>query len=148
MSSGGQKENLTQLKYHKLRIFNFPFTMFCHVSLHSFHVEHNLRILKYLTRHDHHNIIILDMNGLDSFKKTRNDNNNNKKGKSNDLVKSRAIMAHESTISAHNSRSCCLPVASYDLKQVKAVPIKPVCTVGSMSFLHPSPPLLQVASTT
>ena len=58
-------------------------------------------------------------------------------------------MAHVSVISAHNSKSWWLPVASYDRKQVSPVPSKPVYTVASVILLpFPSARALHVTSTT
>ena len=67
------------------------------------------------------------------------------------LREAHATVAHLSTISAHNSKSCFVPVTSYDLKQVKAVPSRPVYTVGSATSSPRAAPLtasLQVTSTT
>lgn len=52
----------------------------------------------------------------------------------------RAASAHVSTISAHNFKSCWLPVASYALKQVKAVPRTPEYTLGSKLLPEPGHP--------
>lgn len=63
------------------------------------------------------------------------------------LEEVRAETEHVSTISEHNSKSCSLPVTSYDRKQVKAVPSKPVYTVGSIP-VPVLPSLSHVTSTT
>lgn len=55
----------------------------------------------------------------------------------------RARVTHVSMISEHNSNSFWEPVTSYDLRQVNAVPSKPVYTVGSTTSLR-----FQVISTT
>ena len=63
----------------------------------------------------------------------------NKKRYINYLVEARATTAHVSTISADNSKSCWPPVASYERKHVKAVPSRPVYTVGSIPIPIPIP---------
>lgn len=65
------------------------------------------------------------------------------------LVEARATEAQVSTILADKSKSCWLPVTSYDLKHVKAVPSRPVFTVGSIPDpAQLPPPSFHVTSTT
>lgn len=59
-------------------------------------------------------------------------------------MEARAAVTHVSIMSPHNSKSFRQPVTSYDRKQVKAVPNKPVYTVGSTTWSL----RFQVSSTT